>query len=51
MHSFIRDTLLDEEEIYQIRQRLDGGVIVVVVEMKHTEDTKQILSKYNILIQ
>lgn len=43
--------MLDEEEIYKIRQRLDGGVIVVVVEKKYTDSTKQILNKYNILIQ
>ena len=37
VHSNIQpENYLDEEEIYRIRQRLDGGVIVVVVEKKYT---------------
>ena len=38
VHSCIRnENYIEEDEIYKIRQRLDGGVIVVVVEKKYTK--------------
>ena len=52
MHSNIRpENYLDEDEKYKIKQRLDGGVIVVVVEKEFTEKVKELLRKFNILIQ
>ena len=54
VHSNIRAEdlkLFGDDEIEKIKQRLDGNLIVLVIEHSKKDEVKDITQKYNVLVQ